>query len=256
MRLRTIFSLFLLAISAAFIFAAADTQPKIFAPGVISGPANDGTPTFTKDEKTLVFTRSGAGWSIIMESHKTGEQWSQPEIAKFSGEWLDMQPVFSPDGSYLIYVSTRPVPDAATHTSHLWRVDRIGNGWGEPKLLPDAINANPRVFKPSIAADGSLYFMTMDKGKKFRLVHSQFANGSYGQAESLPFSDGTTGDVDPEIAPDGSYLIFSSNGRTDGDTDHERMFIVFRSGDSWARSPQFITRATPSGPRATTTKHT
>ena len=34
--------------------------PEIFAPGEISGPANDGAPTFSPDGNTLFFTRSTA----------------------------------------------------------------------------------------------------------------------------------------------------------------------------------------------------
>jgi Tol biopolymer transport system component len=233
MRLLTISSLLLLAISAASAFAATETQPKIFEPGIVSGPLNDGSPTFSPDEKTMLFTRSGAGWSMIVESHRAGNGWSQPELASFSGEWSDMQPVFSPDGSYLIYASNRPAPPAPPHTAHLWRVDRKGDRWSDPTALPDTIHISGRIFKPSIASDGSLYFMSMEKDQKFRLFRAEYASGSYQKPEPLPFSDGTTGDVDPEIAPDGSYLIFSSNGRTDGDPDHEHLFIVMRNGNAW-----------------------
>ena len=34
--------------------------PEIFGPGVISGPENDGSPTFSPDGQTLYFTRSAA----------------------------------------------------------------------------------------------------------------------------------------------------------------------------------------------------
>lgn len=35
-------------------------MPAIFAPGVISGPAHDSAPTFTRDGNTVYFTRSNA----------------------------------------------------------------------------------------------------------------------------------------------------------------------------------------------------
>ena len=65
--------------------------PEIFAPGVISGPANDGAPTFSPDGDTLYFTRSGANGveSVIMESHWSGGTWSGPVLANLSAEpWL------------------------------------------------------------------------------------------------------------------------------------------------------------------------
>jgi hypothetical protein len=217
--------------------------PQIFAPNVISGPANDGAPTFTPDGTTMFFTRSGATWGTILESHQVGDHWSEPEIASFSGEWSDLQPVVSHDGSYLIFSSWRPLEsnsapsvDKGTtiRAAYLWRVDRVGSGWSQPVLLPDTVNFTPRIFKPSLAADGSIYFMAMEKGKKFRLFRSQYHNGNYQKAEPLPFSDGTTGDVDPEIAPDESFLFFSSDSRSPGDTGHEHLFVVFKKVDGWS----------------------
>ena len=226
---------FVLTLLSASLFAAS-TKPlaaEVFAPGIVSGPLNDGSPTFSPDEKTMLFTRSGAGWSVLMESHRVGNRWSEPELASFSGEWSDMQPVFSPDGSYLIYASNRPAPAAPPHTAHLWRVDRKGDQWSTPVVLPETVNISPRIFRPSIASDGSLYFMAMEKGKKFRLFRAAYANGNYEKPEPLPFSAGETSDVDPEIAPDNSFLLFSSDGRTDGDTSHEHLFVAMRNGNAW-----------------------
>jgi hypothetical protein len=145
-------------------------SPQIFEPGVISGPANDGSPTFTPDGKTIFFTRSAATWSIIVESHRVGDHWSEPQIAPFSGEWIDLYPALSADGSYLVFVSLRPVgPDGArgipttsatpAGAASLWRVNRASNGWSEPMRLPETVNFCPRIFKPSVAVDGSIYFM-------------------------------------------------------------------------------------------------
>jgi len=227
------------AVASSAVGQSGEPRPTIFAPGVISGPGNDGTPTFTPDGKTIYFTRSGATWTVIVESHREGDRWSEPVIAPFSGEWADMQPVLSPDGSYLIFASFRPAsgnqPPAkdAARVAALWRVDRKGSGWSEPVRLPDTVNISPVVFKPTIAADGSLYFMEDEKGKKFRLFRSQMLNGAYQKAEPLAFSDGTTGDVDPEIAGDESFLIFSSDGRNPADTSHEQMYVTFKTDGKW-----------------------
>jgi hypothetical protein len=61
---------------------------------------------------------------------------------------------------------------------------------------------------------------------------SLLRDGAYQRATPLPFSDGTKLDVDPEVAPDESFLVFSSGGRVEGDP-HERLFHVKRDGDNW-----------------------
>jgi hypothetical protein len=216
--------------------------PQIFAPGVISGPNNDGAPTFSPDGNTLFFTRSTTHWSVIVESHKVNGQWSRPALAPFSGEWPDSSPAMSTDGSYLVFQSTRPAISLATRpkegeplsgiVSNLWRVDRVGSGWSKPVRLPDTVNIGKSIWKPSIAADGTIYLTVIDEKGGKRLFSSQYSNGTYQQAQPLSFSDGTTADVDPEIAPDGTFLVFCSSGRLAADSkDH--LFIVLKKAEGW-----------------------
>src|SRR5580693_7218558 len=119
--------------------------PTIFAPGVISGPGNDGTPTFSPDERTLYFYRYGAAptSAVILESHRSGAEWSEPIVAFFSGPWSDRQPAFAPDGRTLVYVSLRELPVSAgeppRYASSLWRVARTASGWSAPERLPDTV---------------------------------------------------------------------------------------------------------------------
>ena len=209
--------------------------PQIFAPGVISGPGNDGSPTFSPDGHTLFFTRSTSHWTIILESHQVQGKWSTPMVAPFSGEWPESSPAMSPDGAYIVFQMLRRA--AAGPVSELWRVDRARAGWGMPVRLPDTVNISSSVWKPSIAADGTLYFTNIGKDGSKRLFSSKYRNGTHETAQPLSFSDGKHLDVDPEIAPDGSFLIFCSAGRLDGDTkDH--LFIVRREGDGWGKVEQ------------------
>jgi hypothetical protein len=214
--------------------------PHVFAPGVISGPANDGAPTFSPDGNTLYFGRANNSWSFILESHRVKGAWQQPTVASFSGQWSDSQPAFSPHGQRLVFVSQRaPASAPATgmvvgRAAGIWEVTKVGSGGSQPTRLPDTVNISPRVFKPSLASDGSLYFMAKtDDAKTWRLYRSQYSNGNYLKAEPLTFSDGNHTDVDPQIAPDESFLIFSSAGRASADDSHEHMYIVFKKDSAW-----------------------
>ncbi len=207
--------------------------PQLFAPGVVSGPSNDADAAFLPDGKTVLFARDGA----ILESTKLGGSWSAPHVAPFSGEWMDAQPTMAPDGSFLVFVSNRPLAsgDAKHPGGNLWRVDRHGAGWAEPVHLSANVNRGPGIWGPSIAGDGSVYFMDRIDGKgPFKLWRSQAPDGDYLAAVQVSFegADATTQDVDPAVAPDESFIVFSSKHPADA---HERLFIALRDGAGWGR---------------------
>lgn len=227
--------------STTFSSFAADA-PQVFAPGVISGPAGEACPAFTPDGNSVYFDVG----SMILVSHREHGAWSKPAIAPFSGQWLDHDPTMSPDGSYLVFVSNRPVTpgaDALAATvkgktipargGHLWRVDRKGNGWGTPVHLPDAVNASDRTYAPSIAADGSLYFIHPDADGVFHIYRSAFAQGAYQPAAPVNVGDPSATTHDPAIAPDQSFMVFNSADAKSGAMGD--FYIAFREGDHWGQ---------------------
>jgi hypothetical protein len=229
-------------------FADAAIRPQIFAPGVISGPANDMAPAFTPDGDTVYVGQGTAVQSAIMVSRRSRGAWSQPQIAPFSGSWYDMEPAMAPDGTYLVFVSNRPTAaggraietfyyGARQIGGNLWIVRRQGSGWSSPVRLPDTINTNTSTWTPSIAADGSLYFMTNDASTgNFRIYRSELRGGAYQRAQPLPFSDGHANDVDPAVSADQSFLIFSSDRSSPGPPGKpgtEHLFIVFQRNGTW-----------------------
>jgi hypothetical protein len=245
--LRCVAGLFLLTGSgpAVSLAQAVDNSPRLFAPGVISGPADDLSPAFAPDGKTVFFTRGNASGSVIMESTLAGGRWSVPVIAPFSGKWNDLEASMAPDGSFLVFASNRPAADGGAaldgnwggksypaRGGNLWRVDRTGGGWGEPKRLPETINAGSSVWSPSVSADGSIYFMKPDNvAGSFHLYRSQNRGGTYLAAVSLGVGSDTTNDVDPAVAPDESFLVYSSHNSQRHDPN--RLRIVFRAGETW-----------------------
>lgn len=230
---------------AACSLFAADAPakaPQIFAPGVISGPAGEACPAFTPDGNTVYFDVG----SMILVSHRAHGAWSKPEIAPFSGQWLDHDPTMSPDGSYLVFVSDRPSKPGGEalgvtvkgkvypgRGGHLWRVDRKGDGWGTPVHLPATVNASDRTYSPSIASDGSLYFIHPDAQGVFHIYSSAFAHGSYQQAALVEVGDPAATTHDPAIAPDQSFIVFNSADPKAGAMGD--LYIAFREGDHWAK---------------------
>ena len=222
--------------------ALLDIKPKIFAPGVISGPAHESAPAFSPDDKTVVFGRSSAAASFLLISHKSEHGWTEPTIVPFSGRWLDMEPAMSPDGSYLIFASNRPATAGGRPVdgemngqsqpgegSNLWRVDRTPTGWGTPVRLPNSVNASGSTYSPSIAGDGTLYFMRPNSNThKFQLFE---ANPTYTEIHELAFSDGSDTDVDPAVARDRSFMVFGSGRHAKRDID---LFITYRTGQGWS----------------------
>jgi len=219
--------------------------PQVFAPGVISGPEHDAAPAFSPDGRSVWFSRSDGARSTILESRLEDGRWSAPRTASFSGRWKDMEPAMSPDGRFLVFVSNRP-PDGEGPPldgffmgksfpgggGNLWRVDRAADGWSAPVRLPDVVNADPSTFAPSIAADGSLWFMhPVDAGRRFRLYRAPWRDGRFEPPQALPFSSGTTNDVDPAVAPDESFVVFGSSRAPAHDMD---LFIAFREGATWS----------------------
>jgi hypothetical protein len=130
-------------------YSGATVVPKATAVtlGGIIKPNNDDTLAFTPDGNTVFFDRSEGPHKTIMISHRVNERWLPPQVASFSGHWFDQDPLVSPDGSYMLFDSDRPIkPGGEPLTqdyfvggkapgSNIWRVDRTGSGWGSPVWL-------------------------------------------------------------------------------------------------------------------------
>ena len=206
----------------------------------------DASPAFTPDGRAVIFTCGRGESRHLYVSHQQGRTWSTPQLVSFSHRWMDIEPAMAPDGSYLIFASNRPADmDGNALDGHfegkpqpmrganLWRVDRIGDHWGTPVRLPNIINAGSSIYAPSVATDGSVYFMKPDpQTDHFRLYVSHFAHGGFAAPQPLPFGDGTTSDADPAISPDQSFLVFTSD-RKPAPSGRDDLFLVHATSTGW-----------------------
>lgn len=107
-------------------------------------------------------------------------------------------------------------------------VERISGGWTEPKHLNDNVNIGQRNSCGSMAANGNLYITVRKHDKSTDLYCSDWLNSSYSVAKSLSGINSSAPEHCPFVAPDESYLIFSSFGGGLGRSD---LFLCFRNRD-------------------------
>ncbi len=138
--------------------------PALFSPSIFKDNANEGTPAFTKDGRTMVFARGNTGKRSdqspdvdLYISKQIDGQWSEPELISVSDSlaW-DGCPAFSSDGRTLYFSSNRTGGKGGLD---LYRanIDNAGRFGRAINMGSDINTAGDEMF-PYISADGKLYF--------------------------------------------------------------------------------------------------
>jgi hypothetical protein len=245
--------------------------PKPGAPVIVTldgilTPDRDDSPAFTPDGQTVFFDRTIDRAKSIMVSHRSGGRWTAPETAPFSGRWLDQDPAVSPDGSFLVFSSNRPISGQGDSVvfqqggkdyrgANLWKIERHGDSWGIPVWLGPAVNGGTLVVAPSIAANGALYFIQRVDGA-MHIFRSAFQNGTYLPAVRVALGDSTQPTHDPAIAPDESFVVFDYGKSASG---LGRLCIAYREGDHWSAPHDLgddVNRDNPWGAHVSPDHHT
>jgi Tol biopolymer transport system component len=210
------------------------------APGVLSH-GHTFAATFTASGDT-VFTveRTYAAGSttprlVVQTSVRRADgSWAPLVAAPFSGRWRDIDPYLAPDGSRLWFNSARPraAGDTAPTQFDIWYVDRRGNGWGEPVLLPAPITTNASEYFATVTRSGTLYYSTSRSGNEQVVVRSRPTGGGWSPPDTIAFPGNVVrGPNNPLVAPDESWLVFVADGEgAYGDAD---LWIAFRDGNGW-----------------------
>src|SRR5581483_7878666 len=196
------------------------TEPRIFGEGVISTNDYERGGTFTPDGREFYFTKRavpGYFWTICFSRFENGK-WSTPEVASFSGQYLDADPFISSDGSKLFFASARPIDDKPKRDFDIWVVNRTSKGWSEPRNLGAPVNTAASESYPTLTKNGTLYFCSGRPDGKglLDIYRSRLVDGKYTEPENLGDTINTpSSEAYPFIAPDESYLIFTSYYRED-----------------------------------------
>lgn len=231
--------------STVFAFTEATEEVAIFGEGVISTADYVRDLAISPKGDELYFTLSSPRnhFSSIVFLKKENDQWSSPQIASFSGKYRDIEPAFSPDGNKLFFASNRSLNGQDSVKDYdIWMVERVGEKWGSPVNLGEVVNTSGNEFYPSVAENGNLYFTAIrpdTKGTEDIYV-SKYQDGNYQTPESLSEAVNTiTYEFNAFVAPDESYLIFSSYGRSD-DLGGGDLYISLRDTEEQWQTAQHL----------------
>lgn len=130
---------------------------------------NESSPVISNDGKTMYFTRNNSvngrrkyadDGNTLLKIYKAtwnGTSWGNVEELPFnSDEFNTANPMLSPDGKYLYFVSDRV---GGYGSSDIWRVMIASNGaYGAPENLGPLVNTEARETFPFVSGDNQLYF--------------------------------------------------------------------------------------------------
>ncbi len=219
--------------------ASTAAEASVFAAGSISSDDEEYRITFTPDGETAYFAR-GTGFfpqsrkATILESRLVDGAWTEPVPASFSGTYPDIDPWVSPDGESLYFSSIRPVDGAEVGDAEVWRVDRTGDGWGEPVHVA-AVGSDGDELGASVSADGVLWFASDRPGGAGGWDLYTAAPDGDGFAAPTSAANINTGiwEFNPAISSDGSVLVFTSIGRLDGSGLGD-LFVSTSTDGTWS----------------------
>jgi Tol biopolymer transport system component len=187
----------------------------------------------------MVFWTKAEGKALLFYMEEK-ETWSAPKPAWFLqiGSNEDV-PFFSDDGEKLYFISDRTISDKRRLSEeNIWYTEKKDNRWSEPFPLPIELGKEQLHWQFSFSKKGTLYFTaTVDNGKggygRYDIYKSESIDGVYGKPELLGAQFNTAeSDAMPFIAPDESYLIFSSS--REGGFGKSDLYASFRNNDdSW-----------------------
>lgn len=161
--------------------------------------------------------------SFIFYITQSEGKWSKPKLAGFSGSYNDIEPAFSPDGLKMYFSSKRPISDSSSEPKDydIWYVERENesDAWGKPQNVGSPVNTKENEFYPSVSKSGNLYFT----GKREDVKGGEDLYVSYPEKgkHTTPVNLGDSinsekFEFNAYVAPDESFILFSSFGRPDG----------------------------------------
>jgi len=201
-------------------------KAQLFAPGIIStASGNERDISFSPRGEQFYFSRDAK----IYEINRVEGTWTGAQKAPFSGSHQDFEACFAPGGKRLYFISNRPHDRKDSEQPwNIWYVERQAGTWGKPNLLGGPFAG---FFYPTFTRQGTMYLT----GPQNNIHRALWEKGAYRSSTNLgPPVNTPQAQYNALIAPDESYLVFTSFGHGPG-LGNGDLWISFRGekGD-WA----------------------
>jgi TolB protein len=157
----------------------------------------NGSPNWSPDGKKLVLTLSKDGNPDIYILNLASGKKARNRLQRITKHWsIDTEAVWTPDGKSVIYTSSR------SGKPQLYKQSVFSGAKAERLTYEGSYNASA-----SVSADGKFVTYVHGEGNVFRIALLELATKS-----SRILTDGPL-DESPEYAPNGSMVLFASQGR-------------------------------------------
>lgn len=215
--------------------------PEVFARGVVSTAQGEFNAAFSPDGKEFYFSVNESGGRETMRfMTQENDRWTSPQPAPFVSPQNDCDPIFSFDGRRLYFISTRPKKDSPQSRDwDIWYVERKDGGWSDPINIGPPVNSDVDEYYVSLTKDGTIYFASNRAGGlgSFDIYRSHLVDGHYVKPENLGAAINTKFlEHDPFIAPDESYILFTSVDRPGGFGTGDLYISTRQKDGTWAKS--------------------
>jgi len=216
-------------------------EPKVFAPGIVSTSMSEWCICISPNLDEIYYGITGAYATIVVIKKDKSDNWAEPEVASFSGRYSDYEPSMSPDGKRIFFVSNRPLNQTGEpkKDTDIWYVERTDSGWSEAHHTGSNINSDESEYYPSIASNGTLYFTAQLEGDSvgYGIYTAEPNDNSYDVPVRMSDSVNTRETTGHSyIAPDESYIVYSSNGREDSKGRFD-LYVSFKNDNgTWTKS--------------------
>lgn len=219
-------------------------KAEVFLDGFLSTKEHpEMNAAFTRNGKEFYYcTRYKNSWAIFF-TKEINSRWIKPKPIHFATErFVDRDLTISPDEKRIYFGSNRPqkIGDEPLKRLNIFYTERLESGeWSQPRNDGKIINGTHGGNYPCVAGNGNLYFFTSrsDGIGKCDIYIAEFINGRYHPPVCLNKAiNSKQNDWDAFVASDESYIIFSSQNRSDtlGDQD---LYISYRKKNGeWTQS--------------------